>query len=140
MAGAVPRGEALTLRVHPGLQLGEWKAGGFRLLESSVAADGGQTLSLQSGLVRADGGRPSAKLRPAAPEFRARERLWWEPAADRPRLTAELTCDVRRGPVFGLAFPMPPGWEVIGPHSPGATTCVMVAMSTRFCNMPWMPN
>jgi hypothetical protein len=112
VVGSVPRGEALTLRVHPDLHLDDWRAGPFRLVESSVAADRWQVLSLQSGLIRPGPGRPTARLRPAGPEYQVRERLWWQADAARMTLTARLTFDVSRGPVFQVPLRLPGGWDV----------------------------
>src|SRR5439155_13547368 len=102
VVGAVPRGETLTLRVHPDLRLLDWRAGAFRLADATVTADRWHVLTLQTGLTRPAGGRPAARLQPAGPEYHVRERLWW--LADTPRMTlaAHLSFDVIRGPVSQL--------------------------------------
>ncbi|HEV3445333.1 MAG TPA: hypothetical protein VG099_11870, partial [Gemmataceae bacterium] len=61
VAGAVPRGETLSLHLAPEVELQHWQAGNFRLQRSSAEKDGGQTLTLQSGLQD-----PSASQRPTA--------------------------------------------------------------------------
>ncbi|HEY1377023.1 MAG TPA: hypothetical protein VGF55_09520, partial [Gemmataceae bacterium] len=112
VAGAVPRGESLTVRVHPDLRPDDWRAGSFRLVESAVAPDRWQVLTLQAGLIRAGAGRPTATLRPAGPDYQVRERLWWQIDADRMTLTAQLTFDVARGPVYQVPLRLPAGWDV----------------------------
>lgn len=112
IAGAVPRGDALTVRLHPDLCLDGWRAGQFRLVDSAATPDGGQVLNLQAGLIRTGTGRPSAVLRSAGPDYRVRERLWWQADPDRMAVTAQLTFDVARGPVFRVPLRLPEGWDV----------------------------
>jgi hypothetical protein len=110
--GAVTRGEELSLRIHPDLRLAEWRSGNFRLSDSTIAADRWQVIALQSGMIRSGPSRPTARLQPAGVEYRVHERLWWSADAERMRLTAQLTFEVARGPVFQVPLRLPEGWDL----------------------------
>ena len=110
IAGALPRGERLSLQLDPDLQLEDWKPGDFRLLP---AADTGtaQLLALQSvATASATGARPSARVRSVAGAFRTRENWEWRVAPDRMTVTAQVQLVARRGPVFQCAWQVPVGW------------------------------
>jgi hypothetical protein len=112
IVGAVPRGEVLTVRVHPDLKLEDWRAGSYRLVESTVTPDRWQVLTLHAGLVRTGHARPVGRLHLAGPDDHVRERLWWTADAARMTLIAQLAFEVARGPVFQVPLRLPAGWEV----------------------------
>jgi hypothetical protein len=112
VVGAVPRGESVTLRVHPDLHLDNWRAGSYRLTDSAVTPDRWQVLTLQAGLIRTSSGRPTATLRRAGPDYQVREQSRWHVAPDRMTLTAKLAVQVARGPVEAIPIRLPVGWSV----------------------------
>src|SRR5262249_55488835 len=112
LVGAVPRGETLTVRVHPDLRLEDWRPGTFRLVDSTTAADPGPVVTVPSGLTRSQAGPPPARPRPPRPASPGHERLWWQVDPGRMTLAANLALDVTRGPVFQVPLRLPTGWEV----------------------------
>ena len=110
---AVPRGETLVLRVHPGVVLEEWQPGGFRLTRSIFQPDGWQVLTLAAGVDSGpDPVRPGARIQTPGPEFRVRQQTWWQIDPDKPLLTAQLHYEVAQGRLFSLPLTLPPNWEV----------------------------
>jgi hypothetical protein len=112
VAGGVPRGEQITIRVHPELAYRDWKPGSFRLLDVAASADRTAVWTLQGGAVRAAPNRPSARFRLHGPEYQVRQRLWWHVGPGGETLTAQCRFDVRRGPVFQVPFSVPADWTV----------------------------
>jgi hypothetical protein len=124
LAGAVPRGEALDLYVHPEVRLETWQPGGFRLTGAGPAPGpwgGGPThhLALAGGAVCPEGAppgapprRPSARLRTSGAEFRARQLAWWRLGPHGQTLTLQIGYDVIHGRLFQLPVRLPDGWEV----------------------------
>jgi hypothetical protein len=124
LAGAVPRGEALDLYVHPEVRLETWRPGGFRLGGAGPAADpqrGGPAhhLALAGGGVGPEGGppgapprRPSARLRTSGAEFRARQLAWWRLGPFGQTLELQIGYEVSQGQLFQLPVRLPEGWEV----------------------------
>jgi hypothetical protein len=127
IAGAVPRGEMLVLRVPPEVQLHNWHAGSFRLTGAETETDGVQVLTLAGGGLEAEGApqRPSAQLVVSGSEARARQLTWWEvvpprlhgaasPTSDthKTSLTSQINYEAIRGRVFQLAVALPPDWDV----------------------------
>jgi hypothetical protein len=124
LAGAVPRGEALDLYVHPDVRLETWQPGGFRLTGAGPAADpqrGGAAhhLALAGGGVGPEGGppgapprRPAARLRTSCAEFRARQLGWWKLGPRGQILTLQIGYEVSQGQLFQLPVLLPEGWEV----------------------------
>jgi hypothetical protein len=110
---AVSRGEGLVLRVHPELQLLDWRPAGFRMTQTTFQQDGTQVLTLSAGL---DAGpnpeRPSARLQVPGAEYRARQQLSWYVGPEGLALVADIACEVVRGRVFQLPVQLPAGWEV----------------------------
>ncbi len=112
VAGGIPRGERLTLHIHPDLQLEDWKPGGFRPIPA-IAADPFQVVSLQRKAVGADSSaRPQARIRTAPPAFDVVEALEWVVDPDRMTLTADLRVSARRGTLFQTSWQVPAGWDV----------------------------
>lgn len=114
VAGAVPRGEEIVIRVHPELAYDDWKAGSYRLQEASVSADQRVVWTLRGGAVRAASTRPSARFRVRSVDYQVRQQLWWQvgPGVGE-TLTAHCTFDVRRGPVFQVPWAIPADWDVL---------------------------
>jgi hypothetical protein len=110
VAGGISRGETLTLRVHPDLQLDAWAPGGFRLVDSLTAADRTQVLTMRS--VLGITARPEVRIRPAGTVLDVKENIDWSVDAGGGLLTAQLEYDVVRGSTAGLNFSVPPGWDV----------------------------
>lgn len=115
LAGAVPGGEELEVRVHPDVSLEAWAPGAFRL-ESSTSEAGGQVLKLVGGLIgapEAGRGRPSARVRAQGSEFRAHQQSWWRVSPERSLLTSAISYEVIRGRLFSARLELPPDHEVI---------------------------
>jgi hypothetical protein len=118
LAGAVPRGETLALRWHPDLELEDFYAGDFRTAPGGAGPDepaGFRRLALAGGGTgpgESGPRRPSARLRPRAAEFRARQAGWWQLAPGPETWTVQVTYDVEEGRLFQLPVLLPPGWEV----------------------------
>src|SRR5207249_2515668 len=75
---AVPRGETLLLRVHPGVQLEDWQPAGFRTTRAIFQADGWQVLTLFAGLdAGAHPPRPTGRVLTPGPEYKVRQISWW---------------------------------------------------------------
>jgi hypothetical protein len=118
LEGVVPRGETLNLSLDADVQLEDWHAGGFRLVQSK-AQRGSQVLTLTGGAIPE---RPAGRVLVRGVEFWAQPLLWWQPttgsavgvsaAVGRPTLTAQITYEVSRGRLFQLRVALPRGWEV----------------------------
>src|SRR5262249_58608803 len=96
VAGGVPRGEQIVVRVHPELAYDDWKAGSYRLHDSAVSADQRVVWTLRGGSVRAASARPSARFRVRNVDYQVRQQLWWQVGPGGEMLTAHCTFDVRR--------------------------------------------
>lgn len=116
LAGAVARGETVTVRLAPDLSLEGWQPGAFLLTGARQGADGVQVLTLTSTVVpdprAAQTPRPRARVRHQGAEFRVRDLLWYQVGAQRPSLTAQVQYEVLRGSLFRLPLALPPGWDV----------------------------
>ena len=115
IAGAIPRGESIRLRVAPDLRMVEWSNGSFRFLKSEFAADGSQLLSLESTLLpenQANPVRPSARFRLPATEFRVQQQTEWEIAADHQSLTSRIKASIQHGTLSQLSVRLPAGWDI----------------------------
>ena len=113
VAGALSRGEKLTLLVHPDLELEEWKPGGFQYVAGPGASAKLRVMTLQLRDVGPDvGKRPEAHVRVAAGTFQTRETWVWRLDAEQSSLTVDVQIIARRGPVFQFAWRMPAGWDV----------------------------
>jgi hypothetical protein len=119
VTGAVPRGEALTLRFHPALRLEDWKPGAFRLVKATTEADGTQVWTLQGGALGGDRpapgpdqDRPSARLRTQAVEFLARQMTLWQVGPEKAAVKVQLTVEVMHGRLFELPLLLPAAWDV----------------------------
>jgi hypothetical protein len=123
---AVPRGETLTLRLHPEVTLDDWQPNEFHLTDSTVNANGGRVLTLSGGGIVQDvgdktphdlasavtSGRPSARLPTPVADYRARTLLWWQVDPNQSSLTAQITFEVQQGHLFQLPVQVPAGWDV----------------------------
>jgi hypothetical protein len=114
---AVPRGETLELRIHPDVELQDWRPGDFRLLRTATDAEGAQLLTLTDGEASA-AARPSARVRAGQPEVAAWQTAWWRIGPRGSSLTAEVRYEVLHGRLFQLALQLRPGgkdgWQVEG--------------------------
>lgn len=110
---ALSRGENLVLRIHPEVQLEDWKPAGFRLTQSVFSPEGWHELTLRAGL---DAGpnpeRPSARFQAPRFEYQVRQVGWWQVGPGGMSLTARLTYEVTRGRLFRLPVRLPAGWTV----------------------------
>ncbi|HEV3117064.1 MAG TPA: hypothetical protein VGY58_08440, partial [Gemmataceae bacterium] len=113
VVGAVPRGETLALQIPPDFELHHWQSGDFELRRTSADADGGQILSLRSGL-RDPGAlhRPSALLTLQHAETKVRGLTWWQVRKEQTSLLAQFNYEVTRGQLFHLLIRVPAGWQV----------------------------
>lgn len=114
LAGALPRGETLVVRVAPDVVLEDWQPGSFRLTKSKTEADGGLVLTLLgNGLTSGtDPRRPSAHVQLPRAEVRCRQAAWWQIGSRASTLTTQITYDVVRGKLFRLPVRLPLGHEV----------------------------
>jgi hypothetical protein len=113
LLNGVSRGESLVLRVHPELQLLDWRAAGFRLTQTVFQQDGWHILTLGAGLdAGASPERPSARLQVPGAEYRTRQQIAWYIGADSATLVADIACEVVRGRVLQIPIQLPLGWEV----------------------------
>jgi hypothetical protein len=134
LKNAVFQGERLQLQIAAELRLEDWRAGGFELTKAAVEPNGGQTLTLESGLAEAgpkkgsdpltrEGQtpfsdplprtqRPSARLRVQEPEFRTRQMAWWQIGPDSSSLTVQIDYEMVRGRLFRLPVLLPADWSV----------------------------
>lgn len=109
----VPRGETLSVKVHPEVWMEKWESGDYRLDKSEFTSDGSHILSLSRGLEAGPNPtRPSAQFRTTGVEFRTRERQWWQVNPEKGVLVAEITWEATRGRLFALPIRIPEGWEV----------------------------
>jgi len=113
LLNAVSRGESLVIRIHPELQVLDWRTAGFRLTQTMFQQDGWHVLTLGAGL---DAGpspeRPSARVQVPGAEYRARQQISWYIGPDGVTLVADIACEVVRGRVFQLPILFPAGWEI----------------------------
>jgi hypothetical protein len=117
LAGAVLRGESLSLQIAPEVQFEDWKPGDFELQKTVAEASGGQTLILQSMGRDAEPGaadprRPTAQIKLQRADFRVRQMSWWKVGPNDTSLTSQLTYEVERGQLFRLAVLLSPGWKI----------------------------
>ncbi|MCI0457881.1 MAG: hypothetical protein L0Z62_13015 [Gemmataceae bacterium] len=109
LRGATQR-EALSLQVHPDVQLENFRPGNFRLTRTGTATGGGQLLTLADG--GNPGARPSALVRTQGSDFLVRQATWWQVGPTGSTLTSELTYEVARGTLFRLPVRVPADWEL----------------------------
>src|SRR5262249_20933314 len=122
LVGGVPRGETLTLWLHPDLRVESWDPGSFRLTSISKPdaerPAGGQNLTLVGGGLGTEGKsgstppRPQVRLQTHGVEFRARQLSWWRCDAAGMALTAQIGWEVSQGQLFQLPVLLPAGWSV----------------------------
>lgn len=120
VAGAVPRGENLMIRVHPDVRLEQWQSNGFHLLESLKDREGEDGISwhrlvLEGGGIQPENNakiRPTASVRPHAVGYRTRQLAWWQLGLNRQTLTVQIDYQVEAGRLFQLPVEIPPGWDV----------------------------
>src|SRR5262249_792668 len=118
LLGAVPRGETLHFRIHPGVLVENWQPGSFRTTRAQFQPDGWQLLTLTAGLdpdpnpKQTGPTRPSARIQVPGPEYKVRQFLWWQIDSERPVLSAQFTYEVLNGRLFTLPVTLPAGWEV----------------------------
>lgn len=114
--GAVLDDERWDVRLAPGLKVGAWAPGDYRLTDAlAPGGDLPRALALVGTLA---GPGPDAPFRrppvvradPHGAEFVTHERLEWALAPGRASLVARLDVRVRRGPLFRLAVRPPPGF------------------------------
>jgi hypothetical protein len=122
----VPRGETLTLRLHPEVRLDDWQPNGFHLTDIAADATGGRVLTLSGGGIVQDqsektqrdfasagaADRPSARVPIRGADYRARTLVWWQIHSDQSSVTAQITYEVLQGHLFQLPVQVPTGWEV----------------------------
>ncbi len=137
--GAVPRGETLTLRVHPDLRLADWSSGGFRVADVALSTDGWHTIQVHSLTGRDDGVRPSARVIVGGPDYTVRQRLWWHVASEQATLTAELALTVARGTVERVPLELPTGWTVqrVESRPPNVGPAYEVSPDHRTLTLTW---
>jgi hypothetical protein len=120
LAGAISLGETLSLQVSRDVQLDNWRLGDFALVRAVSDPNGNQTLTLRSGIRRAQLSdqdaspaleRPSGRINPQQDEVRARQFTWWQLQSDGSSLTALVHYEVVRGRVFRLALRLPQDWK-----------------------------
>ena len=130
--GATSRGETITVRIPPELQLQEWAPGDFVLTKATSDRHGFQTLTLESGLSTYSTGtnnhsadqpaplssqsfdlrRPSARIVRSEGEFRVTQIDWWYVNGDRSTLTVDLLYEQIRGNTFGFHVSLPSEWRL----------------------------
>ena len=120
IAGAINLGETLSLQLAPDVQLGNWHAGDFVLVKAMGDAEGGQTLTFQSGTrqpnVASDPARPllqrpSAQIGLQDVDFRVRQLAWWQIRPEGASLAAHLGYEVLRGRMYRLVVQLPANWN-----------------------------
>jgi hypothetical protein len=112
LVGGIPRGEELSVRVHPDLTAEDWRPGTYRHIATTTRADHWQEATFRSGMIRSGTGFVSCRLRMAGPQYRTTEHLWCQARTDRISLTARISFEVARGAVFDVPLTLPEGWDV----------------------------
>jgi hypothetical protein len=112
LLNSVPRGETLTLWIHPDLRIESWDSGSFRLSSSDLdRASGSQVLTLAGGGLGPPR-RPAARLQAYSVDFSTQQLTWWRCDANGMALTVQIGWDVREGRLFQLPVLLPVGWSV----------------------------
>jgi hypothetical protein len=112
LLNGAPRGETLTLWLHPDLRVESWDPGSYRLSSSDLdRATGSQVLTLMGGGLSPPR-RPAARLQAYAVEFSTQQLSWWRCNAGGMSLTMQIGWDVSQGQLFQLPVLLPAGWEV----------------------------
>jgi hypothetical protein len=112
LVNSVPRGETLTLWLHPDLRVENWVSGDYRLLSSDIdRATGAQIVTLAGGGLGPPH-RPSARLQAYGVEFSTQQLTWWRCHAGGMALTVQIGWDVSQGQLFQLQVLLPAEWEV----------------------------
>jgi len=134
------QGETLVLQLSPEVRLEDWRPGSYELTTAAPEADGGQTLTLQSGLrevpqqgkseirnpksEQQGGGpvsdfgfrisdlRPSARIQIQEPEFRVHEVTWWRIGSDTASAIVQIDYEMVRGRLFRLPVLLPANWNL----------------------------
>jgi hypothetical protein len=111
---AVPRGETLGLRVHPGVRLDGWHAGDFHLRDAGPLEGGGQRLDLAGSGPDLAGHqqRPGARVRTRGCACLARPEVWWRVGPGGSDIEAQISYEVTHGRLFRLRAAVPAGWTV----------------------------
>ncbi len=113
LVNAVPRGETLTLWLHPDLRVESWDPGSFRLSSLDLdRATGGQVLTLLGGGSIEPTRRPTARLQAYGVEFATHQLTWWRCDASGMALTVQIGWEVSQGQLFQLPVLLPAGWNV----------------------------
>jgi hypothetical protein len=113
LANGVPRGETLTLWLHPELRIENWDPGNFRLSSSDLdRATGSQILTLLGGGSIGPPRRPAARLQAYGVDFSTHQLTWWRCDAGGMALTVQIGWDVSQGQLFQLPVLLPAGWNV----------------------------
>jgi hypothetical protein len=108
LVNAGPRGEVLTLQIHPEVQLASWHEGSFRLLRTETKTDRTRILTLSGN----GGPRPGGRILSQGFDCLARQHTWWQIGPRGSTLTSLVRYEVERGRLFQLRLGIPPGWEV----------------------------
>lgn len=112
VVNSVPRGETLTLWLHPNLRIEDWDPGSFRLNSADLdRGTGAQVLTLAGGGLGPPR-RPVAQLQAYGVEFSTQQLTWWRCDAAGMSLTVQIGWDVSQGQLFQLPILLPAGWEV----------------------------
>jgi hypothetical protein len=112
LVNGVPRGETLTLWLHPEVRVESWDTGSFRLSSSDTdRATGMQVLTLRGGGLGPPR-RPQARLQVHGVAFRAPQLAWWRCDAAGMALTVQIAWDVSQGQLFQLPVLLPRDWNV----------------------------
>jgi hypothetical protein len=108
----VPRGETLTLWLHPDLRVEGWDAGSFRLHSVDLdRATGAQVLTLSGGAL-SPLRRPAVRLQAFGVDFSTHQLTWWRCDAGGMALTVQIGWEVSQGQLFQLPVRLPAGWNV----------------------------
>ncbi|MHB1423412.1 MAG: hypothetical protein ACYC3I_09515 [Gemmataceae bacterium] len=108
----VPRGETLTLWLHPDLRVESWDSGTFRLDSSSLDRVSEFQILTLSGGGFGPPKRPAIGLRVHGIDFSTRQLTWWRCDAAGMALTVQIGWDVNHGQLFQLPVRLPAGWNV----------------------------
>lgn len=112
LVNSVPRGETLTLWLHPDLRVESWESGNFRLSSSELdRGSGSQVLTLVGGGL-GPSRRPAARLQAYRVDFSTQQLTWWRCDAAGMALTVQIGWDVKEGQLFQLPVLLPAGWNV----------------------------
>jgi hypothetical protein len=122
---ALPRGEELTLLVHPEVSPERWQPGNFRLGKTEVRSNDFQALTLTGEGTRPSFFVPRLSAGAAGSGCLARQFTRWQVSPRGATLTAQITYQIARGRLFQFRLGLPAGWEVeqveLDQDEPGTT-------------------